>query len=303
MSQWTEDLSDAVAELEQKQTMLLRDLRVDPSDPVIWSAETVRITFLSQDEAPRASAELIQVGTAIPDERRWVWTWADDAAAPSQRAWAERLRELGEAARIEAITSATLALDERTPASALAVAARLLDAVGYYRVEVDEREFYFVLKSAAPAHEVPLPILDQVESGPPPTESLLVAPARTGSLRVLVSPGMLEGLAAGDIIELDASREEGFRVAARGGNVSVQFFAGHDDPVFRRALTERACQLGGRLDTHRTRLWVFTIPVRGDVTPITSLFDGMVGRLPSSTWMYGNVFARGSNEPLNWWKR
>src|SRR5258705_5094655 len=60
--------------------------------------------------------------------------------------------------------------------------------------------------------------------GSPFFESVLVEELGEKRYRVLATPGLLEGFAAGDEIELAPEESHGFRVTKRGGNIGVQFF-------------------------------------------------------------------------------
>ncbi len=126
-----------------------------------------------------------------------------------------------------------------------------------------------------------------------------------GRFRILASPGMLEGLAAGDEIEIHPNDRLGYLLVKRGRNLCVWFYFSvivdetHPD-VF--ALTTSVEALGGWLDGGYARMVVFTIPVSVGFEAVERLFDDAVARHPESTWMYGNVYdpADGTT-PLGWW--
>ena len=60
--------------------------------------------------------------------------------------------------------------------------------------------------------------------GRPFYESILVDVLGENRYRVAASPGLAQGMAAGDEIELTPDERLGYRILKRGGNVSVQFF-------------------------------------------------------------------------------
>jgi hypothetical protein len=84
---------------------------------------------------------------------------------------------------------------------------------------------------------------------------------------VLASPGLVEGIAAGDEIEL-TGEEPRFRVTRRGGNVCVQFFWSGDMSECARSMGADLAALGGRVDGETPGLLVFTIPVAAGFTAI-----------------------------------
>jgi uncharacterized protein DUF4265 len=136
--------------------------------------------------------------------------------------------------------------------------------------------------------------------GTPFYESVLVEHIGPQRYLVLASPGLLEGFAAGDEIELVPEQGSGYRVTKRGGNVCVQFFWNSDES--RPWLEPRVAALGGRLDGQTPGILVFTIPVTAGFPAIESIFYEADKRYPGCKWMYGNVYdpADGVTQ-LNWW--
>jgi Domain of unknown function (DUF4265) len=66
--------------------------------------------------------------------------------------------------------------------------------------------------------------------GTPFYESILVDVLGENRYRVVASPGLAEGMAANDEIELAPDEPLGYRILKRGGNISVQFFW-HDGDI------------------------------------------------------------------------
>jgi len=136
--------------------------------------------------------------------------------------------------------------------------------------------------------------------GTPFYESVLVERIGPQRYLVLASPGLLEGFAAGDEIELAPGESSGYRIARRGGNVCVQFFwrAAESRPW----LEPQVAALGGRLDGETPGLLVFTIPVSAGFPAIERIFYEADKRCPGCRWMYGNVYDPADGvTPLNWW--
>jgi hypothetical protein len=138
--------------------------------------------------------------------------------------------------------------------------------------------------------------------GTPFYESVLAEELGENRYRVLASPGLLEGFAGGDEIELAPEEPLGFRVIRRGGNVCVQFYWKGDLKACARDLGARAAALGGRIDGEADGLLVFTIPVAAGFPAIERIFYDAEKRYAGSSWMYGNVYDPADGEtPLNWW--
>ena len=151
--------------------------------------------------------------------------------------------------------------------------------------------------------EIVLPVfVDEERRG----EEAIPAESLGGArFRITASPGMVEGLAAGDEIEADVTERLGYRLLSRGGNLCVWFFfprpvdETHPD-VYALATSVEA--IGGWLDGGYARMVVFTIPVTAGFAAVEQIFDDAVARLPESAWAYGNVYdPRDGSTPLGWW--
>jgi hypothetical protein len=114
--------------------------------------------------------------------------------------------------------------------------------------------------------------------------------------RLAQSPGLVIGIAAGDLFELNAN--EAPRVIERGGNVCVQIFSLEADAV-ERVLGPQFTTLGGRLDGRTTKNLVYTVPVSAGFDAIEALFAELASPVE---WHYGNVYdPKDGVTPLNWW--
>jgi hypothetical protein len=139
--------------------------------------------------------------------------------------------------------------------------------------------------------------------GSPFFESLLVEAVGEGRYRVLASPGLVEGIAAGDEIEMVAGRQGEFRLVKHGGNVCIQFFYDGDIDRCARELSPKIEALDGRLDGQTSRLLVFTVPVSAGFEAIEAVFYSAEEQYAGCGWMYGNVYDPADGKtPLDWWK-
>lgn len=133
-------------------------------------------------------------------------------------------------------------------------------------------------------------------------EAVAVCPHR---YRLLYSPGVVEGVAKGDVIEFNDTDPKGFTVVSRSGLLCVWFFfeeqgrnRGPDGDAVRAAVED----LGGECDGGGNTNLVFSIPFAVGFAAIESLMDELVARYPGATWMYGNVYDPWNDfKPLDWW--
>ena len=117
--------------------------------------------------------------------------------------------------------------------------------------------------------------------------------------RVVASPGLVLGVAAGDVLRVDLPAGE-FEVVSRGGNICVHFYGPHS---LGDAVAAELCSLGGRLDGRARNLTVITVPASNGFTELENILNRAVQRNPGTEWYYGNIYdAQDGVTPLNWWK-
>lgn len=139
-------------------------------------------------------------------------------------------------------------------------------------------------------------------SGEKVYEEIPVLLLKNEVLRLMASPGLVEGLAKGDEIKFE--RESGrFEIVKRGGNICVQLFVlpNMTDVVdsLEKQVAERLC---GTLDGRTPEEAAFTIHVSKGFADIEQVFNLFVEKNPGAEWCYGNVYdIRDGVTPLNWW--
>ncbi|MGH7517073.1 MAG: DUF4265 domain-containing protein [Gemmatimonadales bacterium] len=118
--------------------------------------------------------------------------------------------------------------------------------------------------------------------------------------RLLASPGLVEGVAAGDELELAPTEPTGFRVLRRGGQLCIWIYLPEPPPPGTEARLSRAAgALGGYLDGGHTKLRILTIPVSAGFACVEAELGAAVADLSGSTWAYGNVYdPRDAARPL-----
>jgi hypothetical protein len=139
-------------------------------------------------------------------------------------------------------------------------------------------------------------------------ENVLVERIGDNRFRLLYSPGLIQGIAAGDEFELAPDEPHGYHLLKRGGNVCVQIFVGTDKvEKCRQTLIPLVDQLGGRLDGDAAFATlanlVFTIPVSAGFPAIERVMAIAQAIAPGCEWFYGNVYDPTDGvTPLNWWQ-
>jgi hypothetical protein len=151
--------------------------------------------------------------------------------------------------------------------------------------------------------DIRLPVLDN--SGQPTLEEEL--PAETleaGRFRLLASPGLVEGVAAGDELELTSDEPTGFRVLRRGGQLCIWVYVPEPPPVGTEARLDRAARaLGGYVDCGNSGLRILTVPVTAGFPRVEAELDAVVAEVGGSSWLYGNVYDwLNAGRPIGWWE-
>ena len=132
-------------------------------------------------------------------------------------------------------------------------------------------------------------------------EPVHVAGLADGRFRLLYSPGLVQGIAAGDEFRLldDDGR---FEVTSRSGNLAIQVFSPVRVDELRDELVARVVRLGGRLDGAIERGLAFTVPIATGFAAIEEVFNGWIEEHAGWEWHYGNVYKTSDGvTPLNWW--
>jgi hypothetical protein len=139
-------------------------------------------------------------------------------------------------------------------------------------------------------------------SGRPVFEELLVQRIATSRYRLLASPGLALGLAAGDVFEVGASDAK-YTVVERGGNVCVQvYIVSENGDRLETALSRSFMSLGGRRDGKTSKQLVYTLPVTAGFERIEKALREVLSDFPKAEWFYGNIYDPDDGvTPLNWW--
>ncbi|MBX3442483.1 MAG: DUF4265 domain-containing protein [Planctomyces sp.] len=122
-----------------------------------------------------------------------------------------------------------------------------------------------------------------------------------GRYRLLYSPGLVQGIAAGDEFRL-TDDTGAFEVTRRSGNLAVQVFA--NEPVAPYVAELAACisRLGGSLDGKIERGLTFSIPVAIGFAAVEDFFTRWADGHEGWEWYYGNVYDPADGiTPLLWW--
>ncbi|MFC4906669.1 DUF4265 domain-containing protein [Actinomadura gamaensis] len=145
-----------------------------------------------------------------------------------------------------------------------------------------------------------LNLLAESASGPPVREPVPVVRVSDGRYRLEATPALVDGCAAGDVVEVD--RDGRVSVIERGGNLAIQSFA--ERGPFRMdqidALREAFAAEGGLVEfPPHQRFVVVTVAARVGFPRVEAVMDAW-SQATGSGWSFGNVYDE-QGEPLHWW--
>ena len=116
-------------------------------------------------------------------------------------------------------------------------------------------------------------------------EELPAEPIGSGRYRLLGSPGLVQGLAAGDELELAPDTPAGFRILRRGGQLSLWVYLRDPAPADSNdRLSAVAATLGGYLDGGQAGLRILTVPAATGFPRIEAALDRAVADLAGECW-------------------
>ncbi len=123
-----------------------------------------------------------------------------------------------------------------------------------------------------------------------------------GKYEILFTPGLVEEVAAGDLIELLDSASGAFRVIARWGNLAVKWGApgGHISDEAMEEAIKLLAPFEARLDGRIATAAVWTIPPPFVLSNVAQAMNKVVELVRGSGWWYGNVYDE-KGEPWGWW--
>ncbi|MEV7868074.1 DUF4265 domain-containing protein [Streptomyces sp. NPDC088124] len=137
-------------------------------------------------------------------------------------------------------------------------------------------------------------------SGDPVFEEVRVEELGTpGDYRLMASPGLVLGIASGDLLRVDPKTGK-FDVLDRGGNICIQLYGPHSVSDSVASAIE---SLGGWMDGRSTKLTVFSLPATCGFTEVEKVLNSTMEENSGVEWYYGNVYDESDGvTPLNWWK-
>lgn len=134
-------------------------------------------------------------------------------------------------------------------------------------------------------------------------EEVHVEPLRPKRYRLLQSPGLVPGLAAGDVF--DVIDDGKYEIVSRGNNLCIQIFFSEESlrSKLESETTSRLKIVGGRLDGKSARELVYTVPMSTGFAAVESVLRTVTSTFPGVEWYYGNVYdPKDGITPLNWWR-
>jgi hypothetical protein len=136
--------------------------------------------------------------------------------------------------------------------------------------------------------------------GKPVREEVHVEDDKEGRYRLLQSPGLIFGLAAGDVFTVESDGT--FKIVERAGNVCIQIFCATLIEQIEQVATPAFASIGGRLDGRASKVLVYTVFIEAGFLAMENILKRLQLQFPVMEWYYGNVYDPADGvTPLNWW--
>lgn len=138
-------LAEAHDYLTARQDELRDQFGLESYDRYHWNAAAGQLT-LSTDGQVQLIAGVQMVGSVSTRSHTWLWSWANRHLEPFLKQDARRVRAYGEEHRLLKLASARWSADEIDGWEMTAIAAKLLDAKGAYRLSYpEEGQFWYMV--------------------------------------------------------------------------------------------------------------------------------------------------------------
>lgn len=131
-------------------------------------------------------------------------------------------------------------------------------------------------------------LVDYSKKNKPWKEPVHVAELERGAFRLLYSPGLVQGIAAGDVFRI-LNDDGAFELVERSGNLSVQVYCLRPfEAAPKGKLIEEMERFGASLDGQIERGMVFTAPPSAAFGAMEKALNAFVSEIQDSSWDYGN---------------
>ena len=149
-ARWDDFVGSCCVELQRKQEKLIRESAFDRHERWDWDLDIGRLVF-STGGVPGVVTAFECVGSVSTVSNTWLWSWANFSIRENVRSRIIKVRDMGESEQFPRLTTAKWSATEHDGWHMAAVAARLLGAVGAYRVPVENGFWFLALMSARKA--------------------------------------------------------------------------------------------------------------------------------------------------------
>lgn len=143
-----------------------------------------------------------------------------------------------------------------------------------------------------------------VEVVPDSRDAVELVPAEQlpdGQWRVLGTPGIVNGCAAGD--EVDVAADGTFVVTRRGGNLAIHVYRPDGFPIEALERLRRTLEAhGATVEWPAPRTFVVaTAPVQVGFATVERIMNDFAATLDGANWWFGNVYTADDTQ-LGWWE-
>lgn len=131
-------------------------------------------------------------------------------------------------------------------------------------------------------------------------EEVLVDDIGDYHYKIIATPGLVLGIAAGDEILFHENKPE-FTVVKRGGNIAIQL---HGDNCIVDKYLDELSLLTHHIDGRAEDITVLTVSIKFGFIKIQEILNLFCTKHPEISWYYGNIYDPDDGvTPLYWWEK
>lgn len=154
VEQYAEFQSECMSDLKVKIAKTVEGWHLTDFTHFDLDQTTGELVF-SDDEAPRVRCSVQIIGTLSQQTNTWLWAWESPWVVDEMQKSARRVRDFGERRQLTDLTNAKYVADEAHAWNMTAIAAKLEDAEGAYRVPNRDVYVFMILTSISEADQPP----------------------------------------------------------------------------------------------------------------------------------------------------
>lgn len=136
-------VQESMEKLRRDQDSFKAEFNIDSYDSWYYDQPSGVFELSKKDET--IFFEFQSIGTFSRKSKTWLWAWANKNTYPNVRTDSEKIREFGLKNKYDKLTKSTWDAEEEDGWEMLAIASRLLNPLGVYRIDSEDIPMFIIL--------------------------------------------------------------------------------------------------------------------------------------------------------------